>query len=386
MSRPPSVMLINSMGTGGAERAVAMLVVGLRDRGHDVRVLCLERTAQEIELPGCPRRYLSRMASSAAAAGKLAALPLLAGRLAAIVKSDGVRVVISHLFRANFVNVLARSMWGSRQRAILVNHTRVSRLQSDGVQGRINLSLCRRLYPRSDLVASVSRGSAAECGSVLDLADGKSITMYDPIDTEGARSASASNPPAEALVAVGRLIDLKRFHEIIDAFARVAGDYPGLELRIVGDGPAREALQRRAGATAVGERIRFLGRLDNPFPVLAGCRAFVSASETEGFGMAIVESLASGVPVIAADCAYGPREILAPSTDPTGLMQGTGVEQAEHGILYPVGSVESLEKAMRVVLDDDGFRAALSERGPRRAADFSVARSLDAYERVLLDE
>jgi glycosyltransferase involved in cell wall biosynthesis len=378
-------MLINSMGVGGAERAVAMLVEGLRKRGHDVRLLCLETTASALTPGGAPPSCISRMGSSSPGAAKLAALPFLARRLATEVKREGARVVVSHLFRANFVNVLAGTLGGAPHRAVLVNHTRVSRLTSDGLQGKINLALCRRLYPRADLVASVSTGSAAECERMLGLARGKSMTLHDPIDTEGAGKAAVTGPAVNAIVAVGRLIGLKRFKDIIDAFARVAADYPGLELRVVGEGPEGEALQKRARATALGERIRFFGRVENPFPVLAGCTAFVSASETEGFGMAIVEALAARVPVIAADCAYGPREIIAPATDPTRLMTGSGVEQGPFGLLYPVGSVDGLEAAMRLVLDNAALRAALSEAGPRRAADFSVARSLDAYEKVLRD-
>ena len=68
--------------------------------------------------------------------------------------------------------------------------------------------------------------------------------------------------------------------------------------------------------------------------------------------MAMVEALALSIPVIASDCAHGPREILAPATDPTFLLEpGADLEVGQYGILFPEGSVESLVKALRRLLN-----------------------------------
>jgi glycosyltransferase involved in cell wall biosynthesis len=387
-SMAPAVLLINSMGTGGAERAVALAAAELRVRGRDIRVLCLERApAGEALCPECKTECLSGMATSASSALKLCALPFLATRLAAYIARERIGVVMSHLFRANFVNILARTLARARHRTILVNHTRVSRLLSEGVQGRINWILCRRLYPRADFVASVSAGAAMECAQLLALPSGKAIVLYDPIDVSASAAAAAAARPTHCIVAAGRLVRLKRFCDIIDAFNRLAPDYPDLELRIIGDGPERQVLERQSGATGVSKRIRFLGRSADPLPEMAGCEAFVSSSETEGFGMSIVEALAAGIPVVASDCAFGPREILAPSTDPARLLEGqAGMEMGQYGILYPVGSVGTLTNALRLILGDPVLRADFARKGPLRAVDFSVERSTAAYERLIFVE
>jgi len=375
-----AVLLVNSLGTGGAERAVLAAARELGKRQRDVRILCLERSPGE---PPMPTLSLSRMRASANAVLKLAALPFLAFRLARYVARENAGAVMSHLFRANFVNVLAKLLTGSRHRAILVNHTRVSRLLSEGLQGRINWMLCRWLYPRADLVASVSRGAAEETARLMRLAAGRVGILYDPIDTSAASVARAGAQAVEAVVCVGRLVALKRFRDVITAFARIAPDYAGLQLRIVGDGPEKPSLQGLCEKLEVTPRVTFLGTVAEPAGAVAGCSCFVSSSETEGFGMAIVESLAAGVPVIASDCAYGPREILCPASDPSILLEpGADMEAAQYGVLYPVGSVSTLEKALRRVLSDDSLRAELSRRGPQRAADFSVERSSVEYERL----
>ena len=381
MTGRPAVLLINSLGTGGAERTVIAAAAELRKRHREVRILCLELSPAQTPLPVV---QLSRMSAATTGFCKLAALPILAVRLSRYVAREKAGVVMSHLFRANFVNVLARLLARSRHRAIVVNHTRVSRLLSEGLQGRVNWKLCRWLYPRADLVASVSAGAAAEGAGLLALPPGRSVILHDPIDTAAASAAGASEGAAQAIVCVGRLVALKRFQDVIIAFARLAPDHSGLRLRIVGDGPESPALQRLSERLEVAQRVTFLGMVADPARAVAGCACFVSSSETEGFGMAIVEALAAGVPVIASDCAYGPREILCPSSDPSRLLQpGAEIEAAPYGILYPVGSVSALEKALRMVLGDEALRADLSRRGPGRAADFSVERSATEYERLL---
>ncbi|MGO8693353.1 MAG: glycosyltransferase [Rectinemataceae bacterium] len=392
----PAVLLVNSMGTGGAERAVAAVAACLRGRGRDLRVLCLERAApgSAIELDP-PAVELSSLGSGGSAALKLAALPFLARTLAAYLLKVGAGTVMSHLFRANFVNVMARDLGGGAHRAaqsatyraILVNHTRVSRLAGEGLSGRVNAALTRRLYPRADLVASVSRASAAECAAFVRIPEARSIVLYNPVDCAAAVAAvaaAAQSRPRPAVVALGRLVALKRFGDLVEAFARLAPDYPELELDIVGEGPERSRLEAQAAASGAAGRIRFPGRVADPFPALAGARVFVSASEVEGFGIAIVEALAAGLPVVASDCAYGPREILAPRSDPTCLLErAQGYETADYGLLYPVGSVESLEAALRRVLDDASLASALAAGGPSRAADFDIERAADAYEALL---
>jgi glycosyltransferase involved in cell wall biosynthesis len=160
-----------------------------------------------------------------------------------------------------------------------------------------------------------------------------------------------------------------------------------LQLKIIGDGPERKNLEMRVAVCGFSDRVHFLGQLAEPENELKGSSIFVSTSAVEGFGMALVEALAAGVPVISADCAYGPREILSPSTDSARLLENDAdIERAEYGFLYPVGSVKALQKALRYILKDQALRKQLSRKGPGRAADFSVERSTVAYDKILFPD
>ena len=105
----------------------------------------------------------------------------------------------------------------------------------------------------------------------------------------------------------------------------------------MGRGRGLPELEKLAGELDIGDRVQFLGFIDNPFPYLGRADLFVQASRYEGFGMALLEALSLGVPVVATDCPHGPREILA---------------NGRYGKLVPVDDIEALAKAMDQTLDD----------------------------------
>lgn len=76
--------------------------------------------------------------------------------MARYVSKNRITIVQSHLFRANYVNVLSRLIFGSRHTVQVVNHGVISRYKKDGLLGKINLFLIKLLYPFADEIISVS--------------------------------------------------------------------------------------------------------------------------------------------------------------------------------------------------------------------------------------
>lgn len=110
-------------------------------------------------------------------------------------------------------------------------------------------------------------------------------------------------------ITVGRLIPRKRLELLLDLFARSSD--PNLHLLIVGEGPEEKKLRQRVERLSLAKRVEFLGRLsdEKKFQYLANCDAFVSVSAHEGFGLAFLEAIACGLPVLAPTVG-GQRDFL----------------------------------------------------------------------------
>jgi N-acetyl-alpha-D-glucosaminyl L-malate synthase BshA len=135
-------------------------------------------------------------------------------------------------------------------------------------------------------------------------------------------------------------------------------------LLMVGDGPDRQDAEHEVRELGIGADVRFLGRLDAVAPVLAAADLFVLPSQTESFGLAALEAMACGSPVLAARSGGLPEVI----TD--------GVE----GILEPAGSVEAMARRAVKLLRDASAHAEMRNAALARAATFSADIVVPQYE------
>lgn len=167
----------------------------------------------------------------------------------------------------------------------------------------------------------------------------------------------------------------KGLEDVIEAFARIAPSMRDATLIVVGDGPLRGMLSTMAAELGVADRVRFpgaLSRFHEVRAVLSESDVFVLASHSETFGVALIEALACGRPVVATRCG-GPESIV-----------GEG-----DGLLVDVGDVGGLSEAMRRLAAELGRYEprGLAERCWARFGPSVVARQyLAIYERVLAEQ
>ena len=159
------------------------------------------------------------------------------------------------------------------------------------------------------------------------------------------------------LVVVGRLVPYKRVDLVIQALARLVPHRPDLELLVIGRGPEHERLVELAADLGVTDRVRFAGHLPTHSDVLrevAASTVFVSASEIEGFGIAVVEASALGCPIVVSDIPVF-DEVTA---------GGTG------GLLFRTGDAVHLAEQLERLLGDHSLRDASSRAGQAHAARY----------------
>jgi glycosyltransferase involved in cell wall biosynthesis len=160
--------------------------------------------------------------------------------------------------------------------------------------------------------------------------------------------------PSDArLVFVSRMVGNKGIWELLDAFSQVVHDRPGLRLRMVGDGPEREPLARRARELGL-PGFQVLGRLseEDRLQELALADLSMQPSRGEGFGLSLMEAVAEGIPVVASRCdAY------------LELLDGGRL-----GLMHDVGDADGLAKALRATLADPAGSADRAQKAHRELA------------------
>ncbi len=134
--------------------------------------------------------------------------------------------------------------------------------------------------------------------------------VTNPCPVEQIRALAEQNDPdipdQPYLLNVARLVPQKGHELLLEAYAKAQ---PPHKLVIVGDGALRSALEAKARALGIGERVLFAGLRANPYPWMRRAELFVLASEYEGLGIVLTEALACGTPILSVDSRGGVRDV-----------------------------------------------------------------------------
>jgi len=232
-------------------------------------------------------------------------------------------------------------------------------------------ALTARAYRQADRVLTLSAGLAGDIAGQLRLDPAKVAWIPNPVDVESVRARGreplADPPPRPFVLTAGRLEHQKGHDLLLRAFAG-SGAAASHDLVILGKGSLEAELRRLAQHLGIARYVRFAGFAANPFAWMAACDLFVLPSRWEGFGSVLAEAMAAGGPVLAADCDYGPREI---------------VEHGVSGWLVPVEDEAALGTAMMRLLSDTGLRERLASAGQASAERFALPTILARYGALL---
>jgi glycosyltransferase involved in cell wall biosynthesis len=177
---------------------------------------------------------------------------------------------------------------------------------------------------------------------------------------------SESGRGRDYVVCVAHLREHKGQDVLLRAFQQLAGQFPALELDLIGEGPFRVALEKLAAELGIGDRVNLRGLVpsEQVREEVAGARAFCLPSRREPFGMVLVEAMSLGIPIVATT-AGGIPEVVRHGVD---------------GVLVEPDDPERLGQALRQVLTDTPLRERLTRSARERArAHFSAARFGEQY-------
>lgn len=179
----------------------------------------------------------------------------------------------------------------------------------------LSYKLLKTTYNYSDHNVSLTKGIKKQIIKNYKLSSDKITNIYNPVDLEDIKNEITKNNKFDKnyfnIISCGRLSKQKNFELLIKA-AKIIQDerYDDIKIHIMGKGYLEDKLLKLTNRLNVSNIINFLGFQKNPYQYMASADLFVLSSLWEGFGHVIVESMASGTPVLSTDCPYGPREIL----------------------------------------------------------------------------
>nr|MDQ3805340.1 glycosyltransferase family 4 protein [Acidobacteriota bacterium] len=237
--------------------------------------------------------------------------------------------------------------------------------------GRPNRYVLRRGFYDHHIACS---NAVAERMFELGLPRDRCTVLYDGVAQPPEGFDAAPRADDTPVVAMYSLLQRWKGQDVfLRAAALVAPRFGGaVEFVVVGADTSREGLRRArlealVAELGLGGRVRLSGKWEDTADVLPSFDLFVSASRSEAFGMAMVEAMACGVPVVAT-ATEGAREV---------------VEHGASGLVVPIGDVHALAEAVASLLADGARRKRLGESARESARErFGLGRMIEATERV----
>jgi glycosyltransferase involved in cell wall biosynthesis len=354
---PRLLVIVTLAEAGGAQTFAATLVAGLHER-YEVEVAAhgpgaLADACASLDVPFHHVRHLARDPHPYHDAAAVRELRALARGIA----PDIVQI------NSSKAGVLARlALTGLGTRSVFTAHGWAFSGRT-GVAGAVYAASERAVAPLTDAIVCVSIHD-------LQLARERGISpraglhvVHNGVDAPA--TLSPRRPPGRRLVlgCTARLAPPKDLITLLDALVQQGCE--GWELRVFGEGPDREEIERHRDALGLGDRVTLLGNRDDVPAQLADCDAFVLITDWEGLPYSILEAMAAGLPVLATQVGGIPDLVVPGST----------------GELVPPRDAPAAGRVLAAWAADPSAMLALGRAGHARArASFSRERMVGRYD------
>lgn len=363
------LIVVPSLIRAGAETQAVDLANGLAARGHSVHLCSFEsqldqrgRVSDEVRF-----HHLQRHSKFD---------PSLISRMAALIDSERINIVQGVLQFATLVAWLAAGRSSSKPPVVAAIHTTINRNQKQELFDRL---LYRRMLRRLPAVVFVCDHQREHWIRKYPELEASSTVVHNGVAPEHFRHgdyeesaqqlrATLSIPDNAIVFACIAAFRPEKGHRLlIDAFSQVQGSP---YLVFAGDGGLRPTMEKYAAAAGLKAYTRFLGNIPDTRPLIAASDATVLASmAVETFSMAMLESMAMGVPMIAPRIGGLPEAIIDGDT----------------GLLFPIGDASALARSLQSVVERPLEATRLGHSAERKVVEeFTLAKMVAASERVLI--
>jgi glycosyltransferase involved in cell wall biosynthesis len=274
----------------------------------------------------------------------------LAWRIHQIARDCQADVICTHFTRSLVTGFVA----GTINRIPVIHNEHSSANYRRGL-GRC---LARLVLPRVDLIVCNSHHTHLSIRDCYPGTADKLVTIHNPVEKRIARRArpdvraTLKVTDKEVLIAhIGRMIPERDQLTLLQAVCELRKTFPTVRLLMIGDGPVRAELESNAATFGLGDSITFTGNSSEIGDYIQAADIYVNPTLDEGFGIAVVEAMLSGIPVVLSDRGAHPELIIPDQT----------------GFLYPGGNSHALASRLRLLLEDPDLIRQVGNAGRRHA-------------------
>jgi GalNAc-alpha-(1->4)-GalNAc-alpha-(1->3)-diNAcBac-PP-undecaprenol alpha-1,4-N-acetyl-D-galactosaminyltransferase len=350
-------LVIPSLGPGGAERGAVLLANYLSACGLQINFITYDSDAADFyELSSSVNRIrLNFGKNRRLLIGRIAKFADRLAILRSAIRNCNSQLVISFLERTNELVIMATAGLRLIRFASFQND-----LRHHKVDGQLGEFMRRVSYPFADSIVFLDEGQAKYASmnfkywqtnaipNAIPEIEIKGSNPFDPLRFTGKRYN---------IVGMGRLVHQKGFDILLNVFAKIASLYPDWGLILIGEGPNRKALEDQVERLGLRGMVYMPGLISDPFSILCKCDIFAFSSRYEGQGLALIEAMACGLPVVSFDCESGPRLV---------------IQQSQNGLLVPPEDEIAMADALSNLMGDQERRQSMGLRAKKVAQSFKI--------------
>jgi len=348
----------NSLGMGGAEKLILDTVPLYRKAGIEMDVLVLLDNdfpfAKELQELDCCKLFILKKSENERDVYN----PTMILKIKKILKNYDIAHL--HVFPSQYYAVFANLLNGSKTKLVLTEHNTSNRR----IANKIFRPIEKFIYNNYNKVICITKEIEKKYQKYLGLSD-KLVTINNGVDINKIAIASSHEKSKfgysdddKLIIMVARFTDQKDQDTVIKALTLLPESY---KLLLIGDGKRKEELEKLASALQLLERINFLGIRSDVYPLYKMSDIAVLSSHWEGFGLAAVEAMACGIPIVASNV--------------DGLAQV--VENA--GILFDAGDSNQLAEIIMFLENDKEKYKNVVQKSVERAKKYDIMRMVNKH-------